>query len=105
MRTVIEGVTRVKASTLHQVARVVDEDECVAMEVEEDADVLSQQQDKLFFFFVPWCLRSFSLCSPSCALTGGSLSKPIISFPPTLLKLTSPSGKFASRCERKEKRR
>lgn len=46
--TVIEGVTRVKQSTLCQVLRVVDENECVAMEIEEEADMLTQQQDQLF---------------------------------------------------------
>lgn len=47
-------------STLDQVARVVDEDECVAMEVGEDADMLSQQQDKLFFLFF-FCPLVFAL--------------------------------------------
>lgn len=46
--TVVEGVTRVKQNTLHQVLRVVDENECVAMEIEEEADMLSQQRDQLF---------------------------------------------------------
>lgn len=47
--TVIEGVIRVKQSTLHQVLRVVDENECVAMEMEEEADMLSQLQGKRHF--------------------------------------------------------
>lgn len=44
--TLIEGVKRVKQNTLRQVLRVVDE--CVAMEIEEEADLLSQQQGQVF---------------------------------------------------------
>lgn len=55
-RTVIEGVIRVKQSALHQVLRVVDENECVAMEMEEEADMLSQLQGKLFFFLGPFAV-------------------------------------------------
>lgn len=61
--TVIEGVTRVKLSTPHQVLRVVDEDECVAMEIEKEADLQSQHQDQLS---LPSCL---CLCYQLCAVT------------------------------------